>query len=190
MATIDVDLIAALGSLTGVLEACNVRYALIGGLAKAAWSRARATRDIDIAVVVDAAGLHDLQARLRASAFSIVTTVGGEPDDARPDIFVARSSNGIAVDVLIAKTPFEEEAVAQSVPLDLLGHRVQVVTAEDLVFYKLLAGRPRDRDDILDVIQTRLAAAQAFDWLRLEHLAREWGVEAELASIRRAIEGS
>jgi hypothetical protein len=115
--------------------------------------------------------------------------VGGEEPDSRPDIFVAQGPFGVPVDVLVAKTPFEEEAVARSVSIELLGQHVRVVTAEDLVFYKLLAGRPRDRDDVLDVIRAQLAGGRPFDWARLKRLAGDWGIEDTLALVRDEIGG-
>jgi len=181
---LEADLVRTLASIVEVLDASGVRYALIGGVAKAAWGRARATRDIDLAVSIDALTFEALKTRLAASGFEVIKMVGGEPGDERPDIFVARGPHGVPVDMLIAKTPFEEEAVARGVKLSLFGHAVTVATAEDLVFYKLLAGRPRDRDDILDVVRTQRAAPAAFDWQRLERLASDWGIEPALAELR------
>lgn len=185
MAAIEADLLTALSKVIAVFEGLGLRYALIGGLARAAWGRARATRDIDVALAIDAIALRNLQKHLQASGFAVVTMVGGDSEDERPDIFVARSEGGVPVDVLIAKTPFEQEAVANSVKLRLMGQTVRVVTAEDLVFYKLLAGRPRDRDDVLDVVRTRLASPEGFDWKRVEKLAADWDIESALADVRR-----
>ena len=185
MIPVEADLLATLGRLVEVLEATSTSYALIGGIAKAAWGRARATRDIDIAISVDASGLTTLQSTLAAYGFETTTMVGSTDADGRPDIFVAKGPFGVPVDVLVAKTPFEEDAVARSVPIELLGQRVHVVTAEDLVFYKLLAGRPRDRDDVLDVIRAQIAGGRPFDWARLTRLSGEWEIEDTLAAVRK-----
>jgi hypothetical protein len=165
----------------------SVRYAVIGGVAKAAWGRPRATRDIDLAVSIDAMAFAALKSALADAGFAVIKMVGGDRNDARPDMFMARASAGVPVDVLVAKTPFEEEAVARSVPVVLFGQTVKVATAEDLVFYKLLAARPRDRDDVLDVIRTRLAGGHSFDWERLERLARDWSVEPAFDDLRQAL---
>ena len=180
------DLVATLANVVDLLEAAGIGYVLIGGVAKAAWGRARATRDIDIAVSADVATLEDLKARLGTQGFSVTDSVGGDAGDTRPDIFVARRGSGVPIDVLVAKTPFEQEAVARGVRVRLLGCTLRVATAEDLVFYKLLAGRPRDRDDVLDIVSTQLSATRPFDWEHLTRLAREWDVEATLEEIRHA----
>lgn len=187
MVAIEADLIRTLGAVVEVFDATGVRYALIGGVAKAAWGRSRATRDIDVALSIDLVRLEHLKRQLANAHFVVVDSVGGDASDLRPDIFVARDPGGVPVDVLVAKTPFEEDAVTRSVTVKLLGHTLRVVTAEDLVFYKLLAGRPRDRDDILDVVKTQLSAEKSFDWNHLERLAAEWDVEAALKDVRRSV---
>jgi len=184
---VEADLVGTLAAITTVLDGSGVRYAVIGGIAKAAWGRARATRDIDIAVSLDSESFIALRSHLVVAGFQVTKMVGGDAEDERPDIFVARGSHGVPVDMLIAKTPFEEEAVSRGVVIELLGQSVRVVTPEDLVFYKLLAGRPRDRDDNVDVVRTRIAGAHAFDWDRLECLAKDWGIEPALAELRRTI---
>lgn len=188
MTATDADLASTLAVIVRVFDASSVRYAVIGGVAKAAWGRPRATRDIDVAVSIDALAFAALTSSLADADFAVLKMVGGDLNDTRPDIFVARASAGVPVDVLIAKTPFEEEAVARSVPVVLFGQTVRVVTAEDLVFYKLLAARPRDRDDVLDVIRTRLAGGHSFDWEHLERLARDWSIEPALADVRQVVD--
>jgi len=48
------DLEAALVEISEALEACNIPYILIGGLAVAAWGEARSTVDVDISVWTNA----------------------------------------------------------------------------------------------------------------------------------------
>jgi len=65
-----------------------------------------------------------------------------------------------------------------------------VITPEDVVAYKLLADRPRDRDDIQEVICTQLRAARRLDWDYVERWALFWGIEERVAKLRAAFDGS
>lgn len=55
---------------------------------------------------------------------------------------------GIELDVSLAWLPFEEEAVAAAQLLEVEGTRLPVVRVEDLLIYKAIAWRERDRRDI------------------------------------------
>ncbi|MDE3087181.1 MAG: hypothetical protein KGJ77_10505 [Acidobacteriota bacterium] len=69
---------------------------------------------------------------------------------------------GVAVDVLLAETDYQREAMARAVD--------GVITAEDVIVHKLLAWRTRDRDDIASIFATgteldeRYIAAWADAW--------------------------
>jgi hypothetical protein len=61
----------------------------------------------------------------------------------------------VDVDAFLAETPFQEQLLSrrQRVALDNL--EVWLVSPEDLILLKLLAGRPRDIADIGDVLFTQ-----------------------------------
>ena len=55
----------------------------------------------------------------------------------------------VQVDLLVAKSDYAREAIARSVELgqDALGFAIRVLACEDLIIFKLLAGRIIDRAD-------------------------------------------
>ena len=68
-------------------------------------------------------------------------------------VFLARHEpSGVAVDVSLAWLPFEEEAIAAAETRDVAGVRARVVRPEDLVIYKMVAARPRDIDDVENLL--------------------------------------
>ena len=87
--------------------------------------------------------------------------------------------------MLVAKTPFEREAVDHAVIHDI-GKRCRVVRPEHLVVYKLIAGRPRDLADAEEVMRTRELAGETLGFGLIERWAREWGVEERLKRLRAA----
>jgi predicted nucleotidyltransferase len=61
-------------------------------------------------------------------------------------------SSGLRVDFILSFTPYEREAIARAVPVTLGGSTVRFATAEDLIVHKVLAGRPRDLEDVKGVL--------------------------------------
>jgi hypothetical protein len=170
--------------LRRVVEGCEevgVGYAIIGAVARNAWAPPRATTDIDVAVIAVAESYGPLLTALEKRGLVLRRTVSTEPGSTVPDIALFEGPPGPVrrADLLIAKTPFEREAVEQSVTQNI-GVACQVVRPEYLVVYKLIAGRPRDLDDASEVIRTRALAGEALDLDLVRRWADEWGVEERL----------
>jgi hypothetical protein len=63
-----------------------------------------------------------------------------------------------------------------------------VVTPEDLIVYKLIAGRPRDFADAEEIARARRVAGTALDWSYVENWCIAWGIEDRLATLRRLLD--
>lgn len=61
-------------------------------------------------------------------------------------------SSEVRVDFIFSLSDFEREAIERSIVVEVEGTPVHFVTAEDLVIHKLVAGRPRDIEDVQAVI--------------------------------------
>lgn len=125
------------------LEEKNYRYAVIGGIALSQWGVVRATRDVDIKVLVpntDYAGTRNtLQAKF--------------PNRARqhaPDnpLIVAVNVDEVIVDFLLAVPGYEEQIIERAVRRDLNGFLALICSAEDLIIQKIYAGRDKDWPDV------------------------------------------
>lgn len=68
------------------------------------------------------------------------------------------------IDVLLAETAYQKEAMSRA--LD------GILTIEDVIVHKLIAGRPRDIDDIRSILST----GSSFDVSYVEDNARQWDV--------------
>lgn len=95
-----------------------------------------------------------------------------EGDD-RPYL-ITLSRNAERIDVMIATVPYQKLAIER-------GAAARVLTPEDVIIHKLLAWRPRDKDDIVSI----LAADHDLDLEYIEHWAKEWDVADRWAQIRR-----
>jgi hypothetical protein len=59
------------------------------------------------------------------------------------------------LDVVLAGPGLEEAFLARARRVDLGGVVVPVLAPEDLVVTKILAGRPKDRDDVIGILRER-----------------------------------
>jgi len=57
------------------------------------------------------------------------------------------------VDFILSFTPYEHAAVGRALAVTVGGATVRFATAEDLVVHKVLAGRPRDLEDVRGVLR-------------------------------------
>lgn len=180
------DPLDALRRVIGACAEVGVAYAVIGAVARNAWAPPRATTDIDFAVSVEPEAYGPLVGALERRGLTVKRRISTDPDAAVPDILLLEAAAGVVrrVDLLIAKTPFEREAVAQAVPKDIGAH-CSVVRPEHLIVYKLIAGRPRDVTDAEDVARTCELGGGALDWDLIKRWAVEWGVEDRLQRLRQ-----
>src|SRR4051812_33010100 len=67
---------------------------------------------------------------------------------------------------------FEKQLISRAKLPDISGTMVSVVTAEDLLAMKILAGRPQDMQDARGIVA---AQSDQFDWEYCLRVAREFG---------------
>jgi hypothetical protein len=81
------------------------------------------------------------------------------------------------VEIQAAKTALQHDVVCRA---RTSSEGVRVATPEDLIVLKLIADRPKDRQDLLGLV-----ALPDLDWAHVERWAAEWDVADRLASLRR-----
>jgi predicted nucleotidyltransferase len=182
------DIRALLDEARAAIEETGARYALIGGCARNAYAEPRATKDVDFAVEADEATHEALVRALAARGFTCASAVTS-PGETLPDLALYRDGAGRRIDLLFAKTAFEESALSRSrVLAPYEGVRVPVVTPEDLIVYKVLAGRTQDVSDIEVVVRTLRIAHTPIDWRYVERWCDEWEVRDRLDRVRATLD--
>jgi hypothetical protein len=158
------------------LETAAVPYAVIGGCARNAYAEPRATKDVDIVAAGDVTSYAAVDHALQLGGFNRASAVQAS-DDPVPDLVLYRDPRGRRVDVLFAKTEFERSALSRRewrAPYESI--RLPIVTPEDLVVYKLIAGRTQDWADVEQVLWALAIEARPFDWDYVEAWCRAWDV--------------
>lgn len=117
-----------LARLAAIFEQRSIPYALMGGLAVAAWGAPRATEDVDL--LAGTGQSDEFDRALRDASFSVDWRRGGSDD------------------------PIPREIIGRAVRLRLpRGLEIPVVAVEDLIILKLMAGGPGDLADVTDLLE-------------------------------------
>ncbi|HKE19807.1 MAG TPA: DUF6036 family nucleotidyltransferase [Kofleriaceae bacterium] len=137
-----------MAALKRALDRAAARYMLIGGLAVIARGVIRSTDDADATVWGPQIELEHLLACLASEG--IVGRITDVADFARSHqvLLLEHEASGTPMEVTLAWLPFEDEAIERAEELDLGGVRLPVALADDLIVYKVVAWRDRDRADV------------------------------------------
>lgn len=62
------------------------------------------------------------------------------------------------LDIVLAGPGLELDFLQRAIPVEIAGATIPVITPEDLIVTKILAGRPKDIEDVRNVIHQRAAS--------------------------------
>ena len=149
-----IDLLAA---LAGALSRLHARWYVFGAQAVVLWGRPRLTADIDVTVRMDPEEPERLVRALEASGFSL--RIGNTPEFVRRTRVLpfVHATSGMPMDVVLAGPGLEELFLSRAVPVTIGSLVVPVISPEDLVATKILAGRPKDIEDVRGILRERLS---------------------------------
>jgi len=170
------------------LSKANISAALMGGSAVGAWKHVRVTHAVDLLVEgtrshyeqilqpLSKAGIHPKRHPpvLIIDEHAIIP-LRYEPPDTYLDI---------RVDLLLAETAFQKQALSRRVRFDLprAGIPADVLACEDLILFKLLAGRIIDQADVAALLRIN---DESLDWVYLNKEADQLGFHEVLDGLRR-----
>lgn len=150
----------ALDAAADVVAGLTYRWAVAGAFAAMRYRAVeRATTDADLLVE----WRDDLVPTLEAAGYDL--RVIGEPDE-HPHLLMSRQPDKGPIDFLVPTEPYQELALDRGAAND------HVLTVEDVIVHKLIAWRPKDRDDIASILE----AGHPIDERYVEHWAGEWDV--------------
>jgi hypothetical protein len=176
-----IEIARALRDFVAVFDDLETPYVVMGGMAVRFYGIPRATYDVDFTVAIERGRLPELYRRIRELGYSVpepydagwVDSVAGMP------LVKARlylEGRGIDVDLFLAESRFQRQLLLHRRQEQLDDAPIWLVSPEDLILLKLLAGRPRDHADIGDILFTQ----GKLDEVYLRLWAKELGVITKL----------
>ena len=144
---------------------------LIGGIAVIANGHIRTTDDVDATVSGHATSAREILDL--AATLDIVPRI---PDplafaERNQILLLVHQPSGVELDISLAWLPFEEHALERCLSVDFRGITLHICHPEDLVVYKLVAGRPLDLEDAR---QLTLLHHRTIDRRRVSDVLREF----------------
>jgi len=142
----------AVVALRDALNAMRISHVFIGGVAVAACGYTRTTFDVDALAILDpsrfrafleVAAKHGITPRIQdAEAFATQHHV----------LLLAHKPTGVTMELSLALLPFEHKMIERARAADMGGIQLRIPLAEDLIVMKATAHRPKDLDDIRNLI--------------------------------------
>lgn len=164
------NLIESLWILQERLRREGILSAAVGGIALSVWGEPRATRDVDVRILL---GREDAIRLLHALTDEYVFLADDPPETLRKRGFLfIQDQAGVRLDLLLADTTFDQEAVRRARPVEIgPGKVIYVCSPEDLLIYKLISTRPRDHEDAASIVHRQ---GDALDDEYIEHWLRQF----------------
>lgn len=133
------------------LEDNHIPYAVLGGLALQHWGEPRTTQDVDIVVLVPSDQEDDL---LQAILQHFRPRMSDALSFAKQyRVLLVKTSSDVPVDIALGIPGYEEEALRRASKVSIAGLApISILSAEDLIIHKCVAGRPRDVEDVERVL--------------------------------------
>lgn len=167
---VDATAAALLRDLAKVMGRAGLRWFLFGAQAVTVWGRPRLSADVDITIELPDDQIDAFVRSMAKASFEL--NIPPDLDDfvrrTRVLPFVHRPT-GMPLDVVLAGPGLEMEFLDRTIQASVEGLDLPLISPEDLVIGKMLAGRPKDLEDVASVLRER---AGSLDLERIRSILR------------------
>jgi len=179
-----IDLARILRTVITTLEQSKIGYVVVGSTAAAAWGVARATRDVDIVVMVDADQLDTVLTALLAADLYVPLDQAHEAADSGGSFNVLDPDHGGKIDLFVTGSDdaFTASRLDRRIRADVFDVPCWVASAEDVVLAKL-RWRLTSRSEVQWRDCIEIASTNELDIPYMRHWAHELGVVADLTEL-------
>lgn len=141
----------ALEAFARLTKTLRLRWYVFGAQAVALHGFPRATADLDVTVDL---GKHSPQAFIKALSASGFTPRFRDPEFVRTTrvIPIVHTATGLPMDVVLAGPGLEQLFLDAAEPHRVGRTTVPVISREHLIVTKILAGRPKDLEDVRELL--------------------------------------
>ena len=149
------------------LEKAKIPYMVMGGLAILQYGEFRATKDIDITLGLGIDGFSQVLQFIEDCRLKSLVRSPKEFVQQTYVLPVEDKKTGIRVDLILSNTLFEHQAIKRATRIKIGYQIVRFASVEDLVIQKIIAGRPRDLEDVSKMLMknVKLNVRYVKQWL-------------------------
>lgn len=124
---------------------------VIGGVANLFWGNPRTTQDVDVTIQIQDSLQNEFIAAVEKKFTALVKNASDFVNQTR--VLPLRTKEGVRIDLIFALLPYEEMAIARAKKITVGKNKVPVCTAEDLILHKIISERPRDLEDVREILK-------------------------------------
>ena len=148
------SLLETLDKILKISLKADVLIMFMGGIAVSVWGEPRTTYDIDAVIGVSSSesGKFLLEAGKQNFTYDKRNPVKTIQKSDFITLVSSVKNHRIYVDLFLASGEYQKAALSRRKEIKLSGRKIPVISAEDLVLYKLFAGRTKDIDDIKEIL--------------------------------------
>ncbi len=134
------------------LEERGIPYMVIGGQAVLVYGEPRLTQDVDVTLGVGPDRLGEILDMVKAQDWRVLVQ--------EPEEFVGRTmvlpcsdpETRLRIDLMFSYSEYERQALQRVRRVPIGNAQVGFASLEDLVIHKIIAGRPRDLEDVRGIL--------------------------------------
>lgn len=141
-----------LAKIARTLDAADLPYMVIGGQAVLRYGEPRLTDDVDVTL---GAGPEALPSVLEQVEAMDLAPLVEDPESFVRDTMVlpcADAETETRVDLVFSFSPYEKRAIERARRVEVGNATVRFAAPEDVIIHKLVAGRPRDHEDVKGIL--------------------------------------
>jgi hypothetical protein len=171
-----------LAAVAAAMHEIAARWYLFGAQAATLWGRPRLTADVDVTAEISPEHVDKFIEAMKQQGFTL------RFDDrdfvSRTRVFpFLHDRTGLPLDVVLAGPGLEEEFLNRAINVQLERTMVPVISPEDLIVTKVLAGRPKDIEDIRGILRERATSLDLGRIRRTLRLLEEALAQSDLVSV-------
>ncbi|HXJ91480.1 MAG TPA: nucleotidyl transferase AbiEii/AbiGii toxin family protein [Terriglobia bacterium] len=170
------------------LDARDVPYMVIGGQAVLVYGEPRMTRDIDVTLGIGPEGLAKVEDLMLTLGLTTLPESPAEFVHQRMVLPCKDEESGFRIDFIFSFTPYERQAIERARSVQVGNTKVRFASPEDLIIHKMVAGRPRDEEDVRGILlKTSVDVPYIENWLRQFDQALGRGTLERFQNLRQSI---
>lgn len=147
---------AVLAAAAPVLRRHGNRWYVFGAQAVTIWGRPRLSSDLDVTAAIPGS-CDEFVAAMERAGFAVRVTGWQDFLDRTRVLPLLHRASSMPLDIVLAGPGLEEEFLDRAIAVSLAGLTVPVISPEDLVATKILAGRAKDVEDVRTILGERHA---------------------------------